>query len=320
MQETEPSKGHCGSARAPGLTSVVVPACAPHTGPSERTKALAKKVAEVKAQHLTGCELMLKGVGVLTGLPFLGLCNFITVPANTNVAIFRFGKLDRMITTPGLHWVAPFYDAVSKFGGTQSRKIDNLHVIDSAGNPIIVSALLEYAIVDPAALHIATDDSLLVLFNMTEQVVRQECTRLPLLGEPGHDIRSQIKELGERMVVELQADASVFGVQVQRVTVVEARYAPEIAAQMLLKQQAGAMVAAREQIMEGAVNIVRDAIREFPTLSEAGKERLVSNLLVTLTSHQQATPTLSLTENKPKPRHDRELLQFHASSRALDGM
>ena len=205
------------------------------------------------------------------------------------------GKLDRVITKPGIHWVAPFHDRVVMFSGTQTRKIDNLHVIDSAGNPIIVSALLEYAIDDPAALHIATNSSLLVLFNMTEQVVRTAVTALPLLGEHGHDIRSQIKELGDRMVLELQPDASVFGVTVQRVAIVEARYAPEIASQLLMKQQASALVAAREQIMTGAVHIVRDCMREFPTLSDAGKERLVTNLLVTLTSHTQPTPTVPLS-------------------------
>ena len=205
------------------------------------------------------------------------------------------GKLDYVIKTPGVHWVAPFYDRITMFSGTATHNSDELHVIDAAGNPIIVRALLEYAIEDPAALHIATNSSLQVLFNMTEQVVRQECTALPLLGAPGHDIRSQIKELGDRMVTELQADASVFGVSVQRLVICEARYAPEIAAQMLMKQQASALVEAREQIMAGAISIVRDCMREFPTLSDGGKERLISNLLVTLTSHSQPTPTVPLS-------------------------
>ena len=61
-----------------------------------------------------------------------------------------------------------------------------------------------------------------VLFNMSEQVIRQACAALPLVGEHGHDIRSQIHELGDRMVTELQADASVFGVKVQRLVVLEA--------------------------------------------------------------------------------------------------
>ena len=64
---------------------------------------------------------------------------------------------------------------------------------------------------------------------------------------------------------------------------------------MLMKQQATALVQAREQIVAGALHIVRDTVKEFPSMSEAGKERLISNLLVTLTSHQQPTTTLPLS-------------------------
>jgi hypothetical protein len=95
-------------------------------------------------------------------------------------------------------------------------------------------------------------------------------------------------------VSELQHDASVCGINIQRLVIVEARYAPEIAAQMLMKQQAGAMVAARETIVQGALNVVRDTVQAFPAMSAEGRERLITNLLVTLTSHQQATPTVPL--------------------------
>jgi hypothetical protein len=100
--------------------------------------------------------------------------------------------------------------------------------------------------VDPAALYIACANNLTVLINQCEQVVRSACTTLPLLGEKGHDIRSQTLEMAAAMVAELQHDASVLGVSVQRVCIVEARYAQEIAAQMLMKQQATAMVDARK--------------------------------------------------------------------------
>lgn len=257
---------------------------------------LARKVAEAKAQELTCCELSTKYcLGSTACLMTLGFGCLTVVPTNTKMAVFRFGKLDGMIETPGCHCVVPCFDPVKQFAGTQTHKIEQLHVIDATGNPIVVRALLEYAIHDPAALYIATSSSLMVLINMAEQVVRVACSKLPLLGEPGHDIRSQTTELGEAMVAELQPDASVFGVTVQRLVIVEAGYSPEIAPQMLMKQQAGALVAAREQIVAGALNIVRDALREFPGMSPEGRERLTSNLLVTLTSHSQAVPTISMS-------------------------
>jgi hypothetical protein len=96
------------------------------------------------------------------------------------------------------------------------------------------------------------------------------------------------------MVQELNLDASSFGVIVQRLAITEARYASEIASAMLMKQQASAMVSARKEIVAGALLIVRDTLSAFPAMSEAGKERLVGNLLVSLTSHSSATPVLPL--------------------------
>lgn len=262
-----------------------------------RTALLAARVEAAKAQKLTVSEwICSKGLGTLLTLPFLGLTGLTSVPTNTTLAIFRFGKLDRVIKKPGLVWIAPIYERVQSFGGTQTHKMDSINVLDASGNPLIIRALLEYAVTDPASLFIATDNSTLVLFNMAEQVVREAVTKLPLLGEKGHDIRSQFVEIGESMASELQKDASVFGVYVQRLCIVEARYAPEIAGQMLMKQQASALVAARKEIVAGALGVVRDALAD-PTMAGVTnecRERLISNLLVTLTSHQPATPVLHL--------------------------
>ena len=299
------------------------------------------------------------------------------MPPRTTLAIFRFGKLDQVITRPGLTWILPGGDRIACFTGTQTYKLDELHVVDAAGNPIIVRALMEFAVEDPAALHIATNDSLSVLHNQAEQVVREACSRLPLLGEHGHDIRSQTHELGAAMVggsgwvgeggsagaeprrraspcmqvrhwgsaaaaaaagasaalhrtapvvapsvptttpvrpillplssrpfptmqmtlpqvKELNLDANSFGVTVQRMSILEARYAPEIASQMLMKQQAAAMVAARREIVAGALNVVRDTLDSFPTLSDTSRERLVTNLLCVLCSHTPASPVIAM--------------------------
>ncbi len=260
---------------------------------SQRTQMLAARVAHVKAQRLSCFELLCsKGLGTFFTAPLLGLSGLISVPAATSVAIFRFGKLDCVIARPGLTWVAPFYERVQMFTGTQTHKMDELHLVDAVGNPILVRALLEFAVEDPAALFIATNASLSVLFNQAEQVVREACTRFPLLGEKGADIRSLTHELGAQMLGELQPDASVFGVQVQRLVIVEARYAPNIASQMLMKQQAVALIGARREIVAGALNVVRDTLTQFPDLSDVAKERLIGNLLVTLTAQQHSSGSL----------------------------
>ena len=178
--------------------------------------------------------------------------------------------------------------APAQFTGTQTHKMNELNLVDAVGNPILVRALLEFSVEDPAALFIATNASLSVLFNQAEQVVREACTRFPLLGEKGADIRSLTHELGAQMLAELQPDASVFGVQVQRLVIVEARYSPNIASQMLMKQQAIALIGARKEIVQGALHVVRDTLTQFPDLGDAAKERLIGNLLITLTAQQHS--------------------------------
>jgi len=322
-------------AAAAGAPSIAV-AYHPHHQMSQRTQMLGARVAQVKAQRLTCFELLSsKGLGTLFSLPFLGLTGLISIPAATSCAIFRFGKLDCVISEPGLTWVAPFYERVqmvrrggleralssylscahtslsrppasplassptylsarsialaAQFTGTQTHKMNELNLVDAVGNPILVRALLEFSVEDPAALFIATNASLSVLFNQAEQVVREACTRFPLLGEKGADIRSLTHELGAQMLTELQPDASVFGVQVQRLVIVEARYSPNIASQMLMKQQAMALIGARKEIVQGALHVVRDTLTQFPDLGDAAKERLIGNLLITLTAQQQSS-------------------------------
>lgn len=260
-----------------------------------RTAALSRKVAAAKGLTLSVTEWATSvGLGTLFTLPFAGLTGFATIPTNTTTAIFRYGKLTRVVNKPGLVWIAPNYTRVDAFTGTQTHKMDELHLVDASGNPIIIRAMMEYAVVDPAALFIATDNNKGVLFNQAEQVVREACTKLPLLGEKGHDIRSQTHEIGAGMLADLQPDATVCGIDVQRLCIVEARYAPEIASSMLMKQQAQAMVAARKEIVAGALGIVRDVLGEFPNVSDATREKIITNMLVTLTSHTPAAPVIPL--------------------------
>jgi hypothetical protein len=117
-----------------------------HHQVSQRTQILARKVAEVKSQKLTCIEwIFSKGLGHLFALPSLGAFALLYVPVSTSVAIFRFGKVDRVISKPGLHYVPFFYDSVATFTGTQSQRIDELNLVDATGNPIVVRALLEFS-------------------------------------------------------------------------------------------------------------------------------------------------------------------------------
>ena len=209
----------------------------------ERSALLAQKVRAAKASRLNCCELALRSLGTLCCAPLCCLgVGWQEVKANSSAAFFRFGKLERVVTQPGLTYVTPGAHRIDGFAGTQSLILPQQNIIDAAGNPVVIRALLEYSVDDPAALAIATNNTPTVLFNMAEQVVRETVAGLPLQGHPeGRDLRSQGHAVSNAMVAELQIDATVMGVTVQRLVITEARYAPEIMAQMLMKQQAQAL-------------------------------------------------------------------------------
>jgi len=104
-----------------------VGAFVPHHQMSARTAMLARKVAEAKAKRL-GCfeHFLSKSLGTLVLAPSCFLGGFVSVQPNNALAVFRFGKLDRMITRPGLYWLPTFFENVTCFTGTQTHKMDEL--------------------------------------------------------------------------------------------------------------------------------------------------------------------------------------------------
>ena len=126
----------------------------------ERSTVLSDKVRAAKEQKLTCFELALRSCCSLVCCPlcFIGV-GWVQVNANTASAFFRFGKLERVIDTPGLSYVTPGATRIDGFRGTQSLILPPLNIIDAAGNPIIVRALLEYSVDDPAALCISTNNT-----------------------------------------------------------------------------------------------------------------------------------------------------------------
>ena len=110
------------AAPPPGVGAFV-----PHHQMSARTAMLARKVAEAKAKRL-GCfeHFLSKSLGTLVLAPSGFLGGFVSVQPNNALAVFRFGKLDRMITRPGLYWLPTFFENVTCFTGTQTHKMDEL--------------------------------------------------------------------------------------------------------------------------------------------------------------------------------------------------
>ena len=125
----------------------------------ERSAILLQKVRVAKAQRLTCCELGLVGLTSCVCWPFCCCgAGWHTVGANTVAAFFRFGKLVWTQDKAGVMFITPGVTRIDGFAGTQSLILPPQNIIDASGNPIIVRALLEYSVDDPAALYIATNN------------------------------------------------------------------------------------------------------------------------------------------------------------------
>ena len=237
-----------------------------------------------RTSTLTGVETALKTLlGVVT-LPLAPLVSVFSVRQNWRRVIRRFGKVDR-VCEPGLRYAPYFTDVCDVFMGVQTHKFTNLHVVECNGTPIVVSVIMNFRVGDPETYvvrvsHLADGHD--VLFNAAEVVVRNTCRQYPLVSEQGTDIRHGAEHIATVMKSALQAKIDCFGVVVDSLDVVKADYAPEVAKEMLMKQQAQAITAARTELVEGAVGIVDGVLARVPFPNDDARSRFAGNLLIAL--------------------------------------
>ncbi|MEP7082515.1 MAG: SPFH domain-containing protein [Chloroflexota bacterium] len=175
-----------------------------------------------------------------------------------------------------------------------------LKVNDAVGNPIEVAAVVVWRVVDPARAAFDVDDFEEYVKIQTETAVRHMASLYPYdtYGEGALSLRANADEVMASLHSELQDQMSPIGVEVIRTQLRRLAYAPEIAADMLRRQQADAVVAARTRIVEGAVGMVDHALellseKGIVELDEERKAAMVSNLLVVLCSEHHVQPVVN---------------------------
>jgi len=237
---------------------------------------------------LTNVEKMLKIAGGIIS-PF----NLFAVKQNSCKVLMRFGKIDR-ICQPGLRWAPAFCTYYNLFMGVSTHKFSNLHIIDKSGTPIVVTAIINYSISNPEKYVINANHSNDVVFNVTEGCIRDGCSTRQLVSDTEEDIRNNSDKVSDQITSQLNTKISMFGITVGSLKITEANYAPEIMQQMLMKQQAQAYIDARKNIVKGSIGIINDTVKMMPELSSETKERIVTNLLTTLTSNSNVQPVVQL--------------------------
>jgi hypothetical protein len=241
------------------------------------------------------------GAAVLLGLLLLiALNGFIIVqPNQARVATF-LGRYLGTIRRSGFHWINPL--TVRRNLSLRIRNLDTdvLKVNDANGNPIEISAVITWQVSDAARAVFDVEDYKAFVDIQAETAVRHVASVFPYdsYEEGQESLRGAADRVIATLLTDLQERLEVAGITVLDTRLRRLAYAPEIAADMLRRQQADAIVAARQRIVEGAVGMVDHALsslneRDIVDLDEERKAAMVSNLMVVLVSDRGAQPVVN---------------------------
>ena len=225
---------------------------------------------------------------------------FFMVHPNQAKVLQLFGTYVGSVRVTGLRWANPFYSKDSVSLRIRNFESEVMKVNDSAGNPVDIAAVVVWKVVDSAEALFEVDDYESFVQIQSEAALRNLATSYPYEAHADEEIalRSDPHEIAEKLRQEVQDRLDQAGVEVLDARITHLAYAQEIASAMLKRQQAQAIVAARRQIVDGAVGMVDMALRDLKALDvvdldEERKASMVSNLLVVLCSEENARPVLN---------------------------
>jgi regulator of protease activity HflC (stomatin/prohibitin superfamily) len=224
---------------------------------------------------------------------------FIVNPNEGRVLQF-FGDYVGTTKKPGLRWANPLYTKKRISLRVRNFESGRLKVNDHEGNPIEIAAVVVWRVVDTAEAVFQVDDYQNFVKVQTESAVRNMATSYKYDAHEEHEmsLRGNTNEVAEHLKKEIQDRLNQAGVEVMEARISHLAYAPEIAQAMLQRQQAGAIIAARQRIVEGAVGMVQMALdmlskRDILELDNERKAAMVSNLLVVLCGEKATQPVVN---------------------------
>lgn len=245
---------------------------------------------------------ILIALGIVLCIVFIFILpGFFTIQPNQAMVLILFGKYTGTIKKEGWHWANPFYS--KKKISLRSRNIngEKIKVNDEMGNPIEIAAVIVWRVENTVEAIFDVDNYVDYVNVQSESALRHLAGMYPYDNtEDTHTIslRGSTDEVAEALKNELQQRLGKAGVIVEEARLSHLAYAPEIAAAMLQRQQAAAIIAARQKIVEGAVGMVQMALtklseNEIVELDEERKAAMVSNLLVVLCGERNTQPVIN---------------------------
>jgi len=262
-----------------------------------------------------GAALLLAGLGLKSGVLAVAgpvaivagifiSSGFFTLQPNEAAVLLLFGAYQGTVRESGFHWANPFL--VKKKISLRLRNMEGekLKVNDKQGNPIEIAVVVVWRVRDSAQALFDVDDYAQYVTIQSESAVRHLANSYAYDHGEQHEItlRSGVDEVSAALTDELQRRLAQAGVVVEEARLTHLAYAPEIAGAMLRRQQAEAIIAARQMIVHGAVTMVQMALKDLAErdvieFDEVRKANMVSNLLVVLCSETAAQPVLNTGHN-----------------------
>jgi len=237
----------------------------------------------------------------VAGLVIAG-CLFGHFVVNPNEArvVQLFGRYVGTVREPGLRWANPFYTKAHVSLRVRNFESAHIKVNELEGNPIEIAAVVVWKVVDSAEALFEVKDYENYLHVQSEAALRNLATSYPYDTHIADQtsLRGNTMEIAEHLKTEIQSRLDRAGIAVIEARISHLAYAPEIASAMLQRQQAGAIIAARQRIVEGAVGMVEMALallskNQIVELDEERKAQMVSNLLVVLCSERATQPVVN---------------------------
>ena len=232
-------------------------------------------------------------------LVFLSAGVFVVQPNEAKVLVL-LGRYAGSVRQAGFWWTNPLNTRRHVSLRIHNLNSQHLKVNDLSGNPIEIAAVVVWRVVDSAKALFDVEHYVEFINIQCETAIRALASQYPY---DAHDenkpsLRGSPNEVSETLKVQVQARLEIAGVEVSEARLTHLAYAPEIAQVMLRRQQAEAIVAARQKIVEGAVGMVESALnmlskQNIVTLDEEKKAAMINNLMVALVSDHEATPVIN---------------------------
>ncbi len=248
----------------------------------------------------SGQKLMAAGGALLLLTCTVMTAGFFMVSPNEGKALTLFGNYKGTVRTSGLWYTNPFMTKKGISLRVRNFETAKLKVNDARSNPVEIGAIVVWKVIDTAEAMFEVNDYVEYVSMQSESALRALATAYPYDNHGSDDVAlsTHTTEVSKALMDALHERFAKAGVEVIEARISHLAYAQEIAAAMLQRQQAGAIVAARQTIVEGAVGMVEMALdslsaRQIVTLDDERKAAMVSNLLVVLCSDRAAQPVVN---------------------------